>query len=655
MRVVAAVLPAAILLFPTAAAPAIESGPFNFYWAIYQPHTPWPTHPDLWLFAPNGQAVVTIRDHSGYTPSTSSPGRGAYTYGKMATYETTVVVPGCTFVRFPLQVLHKGSAHLDWGFWYVEIRSDKDVWVVGEKRKPDGSIVPDPGTARFHRRYFKGLHMGANWSHVQDDRIVVLAPDTAVLALDAWGGPYGGWDINVERTYKVRGPVVLEPYYVFDLAGTWTLRIDADTPVAMAVMEAGGFRRWDILGVNGYHPDWVASSNRDTISTEYVMVRDVTFAAARMEGGGTLRVLRADGTEAFRDDLPETKGKAWGSSEGTALGPAFPTGPQKWVGTRPFAPDYPALTPAEATIDSATFFGFDPAVSRLHVFNDQPTPLTVDVFDARDRTRKATLSVGAHAALVRRVSDLGIGLADSAPFVLAVAPSRPAIVTVELDRMGGFLRAHPFRFFEVCPGAWSEAVGCFRIKVPPDGRRVSGNCLTVVGDVCHETGSPVAARRAVAEARFQYRLDGGAWTDIPTADPKFPNPDATWPWFVHWDVTGLPEGTVALRALATDTAGLPIRPVESAVRVAHTDWDMRVDCRADGRRVLREKEGRRVRSLAIDDVEEFVEERLAGGGACLLEAAGAPPPVLRALRTWRDRLLGTPLGRLLAALYYGLR
>lgn len=38
-----------LLALPTSGA---ETGPFDFYWLIFQPHTPWPTFPDLWLFAP---------------------------------------------------------------------------------------------------------------------------------------------------------------------------------------------------------------------------------------------------------------------------------------------------------------------------------------------------------------------------------------------------------------------------------------------------------------------------------------------------------------------------------------------------------------------------------------------------------------------------
>lgn len=584
MRVIAAALPAAILLF-TAASPAAERGPFDFYWAFFQPHTPWPIFPDLLLFAPNGEAVVTIRNHTFYDSSTASPARGAYTYDYAVNYETTIVVPGCTFVRFPLS--HFSPHQMDWGYYYLEIRSDKDIWVVGEKRKQDGSIVPDPGIARPHRRFLRSLSMGANWSVIPDDRIVLVAPTPTTVTMQAWGGPYSGWDVNRTRTYTIRGPVVLEPYYVFDLAGSWTLRIDADTPLAMAVVEAGGFWRWDILGVNGYHDDQVFPSNIDTPATEFIMDRTVTFAAARMEGGGTLRVVRADGTEVFRDDLPETKGKAWGVSEGTALGDPFPTGPQKWIGTRPFAPDYPAPTPEEATIDSATFFGFDPAVSKLLVFNDEPTPVEVEVFDARDRTRTATLSVGAFTALVQRVADLGLGFADSEPFLLAVRASRPAIVAVEIDRMGGFLRPYPFRFFEVCPGGPSALVPCFEIKVPPAGRKVSGTCLAVMGDVCR--GDTLAideagrARRAIASVLFEYRIGSGAWGEIPSVDTKFPHPDTDHPWLIHWDVTVLPETTVWLRAVATDTEGNVRKSAEVPIEISHTAWEVRADCRGRNR------------------------------------------------------------------------
>lgn len=85
------------------------------------------------------------------------------------------------------------------------------------------------------------------------------------------------------------------------------------------------------------------------------------------------------------------------------------------------------------------------------------------------------------------------------------------------------------------------------IKVPQTGQKIGGNMVTVVADLL--TG--VAAD--VKDARFQYKpASSGSWTDITPADPSFPNPDTTHPWFTHWDVTGLTTGEYLIRAVATN-------------------------------------------------------------------------------------------------------
>ncbi|MDA8243419.1 MAG: Ig-like domain-containing protein [Elusimicrobia bacterium] len=86
------------------------------------------------------------------------------------------------------------------------------------------------------------------------------------------------------------------------------------------------------------------------------------------------------------------------------------------------------------------------------------------------------------------------------------------------------------------------------IKVPQTGRRVNGNSVTVMAELVTGTIAEVK------HVRLQYKASSsGAWLDIPAKDPAVhPNPDATAPYFVHWDVTALAPGSYDLRAVATD-------------------------------------------------------------------------------------------------------
>jgi hypothetical protein len=86
-----------------------------------------------------------------------------------------------------------------------------------------------------------------------------------------------------------------------------------------------------------------------------------------------------------------------------------------------------------------------------------------------------------------------------------------------------------------------------RIKIPKEGKRISGNRVSIMADIT------VGQIEDVDNVRFQYRiLPSETWVDIPAANVNHPNPDETHPYFVHWDVTGLPSpSTCELRAVAT--------------------------------------------------------------------------------------------------------
>lgn len=106
------------------------------------------------------------------------------------------------------------------------------------------------------------------------------------------------------------------------------------------------------------------------------------------------------------------------------------------------------------------------------------------------------------------------------------------------------------------------------IKVPQDGKRISGNRITVMaeiieGDIFY-----------VKEALLQYKeANSDSWQDIPAAGMNHPNPDKTYPYFIHWDVSGLSEGKYDIRAVISDKDNNLTSSQEITVTVDHTDFD----------------------------------------------------------------------------------
>jgi hypothetical protein len=100
------------------------------------------------------------------------------------------------------------------------------------------------------------------------------------------------------------------------------------------------------------------------------------------------------------------------------------------------------------------------------------------------------------------------------------------------------------------------------IKIPQSGKRVNGNSVTVMAELT--SGLPAE----VKHLRLQYKASASsAWLDIPARDPgNHPNPDTSAPYFIHWDVTGLPAGSYDLRAVAADL-GNTADPSPAAVTI----------------------------------------------------------------------------------------
>lgn len=116
------------------------------------------------------------------------------------------------------------------------------------------------------------------------------------------------------------------------------------------------------------------------------------------------------------------------------------------------------------------------------------------------------------------------------------------------------------------------------IKEPDSGRRVNGNSVTILAELVY--GTPADVQRIV----FQYKLaTDTSWTAVTAVYTDHPNPDYSFPYFTHVDVTGLAAGSYDLRAVAYDRAGVP-DPAPSAVRVVvdHANPDISESVTAGG-------------------------------------------------------------------------
>ena len=109
--------------------------------------------------------------------------------------------------------------------------------------------------------------------------------------------------------------------------------------------------------------------------------------------------------------------------------------------------------------------------------------------------------------------------------------------------------------------AAAAAVVRAAIKEPDSGRRVAGNSVTILGELI--AGTPSDVQQIV----FQYKLATSTdWIEIDEVYTDNPNPDFSFPYFTHADVTGLATGSYDLRAVAYDRNGVA-DPAPPAVRV----------------------------------------------------------------------------------------
>ncbi len=93
------------------------------------------------------------------------------------------------------------------------------------------------------------------------------------------------------------------------------------------------------------------------------------------------------------------------------------------------------------------------------------------------------------------------------------------------------------------------------LEVPQADRSVHGDSLTVGVNLIQGSPSLVSPSLGVT---LEYRpLPFGSFASIPPKDTFQPNPDTTYPYFIHWNLTSVPNGDYELRAVARDASGVP--------------------------------------------------------------------------------------------------
>jgi len=120
------------------------------------------------------------------------------------------------------------------------------------------------------------------------------------------------------------------------------------------------------------------------------------------------------------------------------------------------------------------------------------------------------------------------------------------------------------------------------LQSPRNGRRVSGNRVTLVAELTHGTPDNTGY------VRFQYRAPSGSggWTDIDPANPNHSNPDTTHPYFVHWDVTGFADGPVDLRVVAASSENyIDPAPEYITITIDHANPDSSEESDEQGRMI----------------------------------------------------------------------
>jgi hypothetical protein len=91
------------------------------------------------------------------------------------------------------------------------------------------------------------------------------------------------------------------------------------------------------------------------------------------------------------------------------------------------------------------------------------------------------------------------------------------------------------------------------ISQPQAGRKIQGQNVTVIATLIRGT------RAETQDVRFQWRNSGGIdWYDIiPNGNGTDENPDPSYPYLLHWDITEFSTGNYDIRAVASSLLGAP--------------------------------------------------------------------------------------------------
>ncbi|MFH1367827.1 MAG: T9SS type A sorting domain-containing protein [Elusimicrobiota bacterium] len=86
------------------------------------------------------------------------------------------------------------------------------------------------------------------------------------------------------------------------------------------------------------------------------------------------------------------------------------------------------------------------------------------------------------------------------------------------------------------------------IKIPQNGKKISGNQLMIMAEITSGKLSDVK------QVLFEYKNNNETttWTALPAANSNHPNPDTKPPYFIQWDAHNLAAGKYNIRAVATD-------------------------------------------------------------------------------------------------------
>ena len=156
------------------------------------------------------------------------------------------------------------------------------------------------------------------------------------------------------------------------------------------------------------------------------------------------------------------------------------------------------------------------------------------------------------------------------------------------------------------------------IEAPGAGRTIRGDSVTVAARLLQGHPGGVSPSAGV---RFEVRaLPFGTFAPVPAGEPVRPNPDTTYPFFIHWNVTGVPDGDYEMRAVAHDAAGAPDpSPAVAPVTICNgCDPDIEEGVNGEGR-----QESRTAADGAADSAAEAADRTLHGALARFALPAGS--------------------------------